>query len=196
MLPILLATALLVGPGVGFEVNGKHLDYDPWAIFFYDQRSIDTTRHYMTLMEPELEARSGVDVKVTSTLKRTTDGCPGMTSTGYHIIVVQYDPAEDRSHTFSCSVGGARQSARVVFSGITWVNGRRSGSSKIYRRNLVGHEMGHAFGLAHPAIPCDQSGTDPLMCGEKWGGYGTLDKAHKFTPYDIAGFKALVANRP
>ena len=33
------------------------------------------------------------------------------------------------------------------------------------------------------------------MRGDKWGGYGVTSFADNYTPEDLKGFKALVANR-
>lgn len=188
--------ALTASSGPGWSVGeGDYLDTAPWAVFFYDQRSLDRTRHYVDLVEEQLEAHIDVDVKVTSSFKAISSGCVPPTSTGYHVIVVRWDPAEDRSYVKQCLAGNAMYSSRLIFSGENWDTSTRSGSSAAYRRNVTSHEMAHALGVGHPA-DCVQPGTDPLMCGAYWGGYGDVANAHKFTPYDVRAFDALLENRP
>lgn len=194
-----LAVGLVASPlqgGTGWDVpDGRYVSEAPWAVFFYDQASLDATRHYMDIVDEQIEAHLSVEVKVTSSIKKLATGCPPVTSTGYHVIVVRLDPAEDRSFASRCVSGNMSHGSIVTFSGPNWTSKTRAGSHAVYRRNVSSHEIAHAVGVNHP-VECTVTGTDPLMCGSRWGGYSALADAHKFTPYDVLAFQALVANRP
>ena len=75
-----------------------------------------------------------------------------------------------------------------------------------YIRNGITHEFGHAIGLGHPnqdynlngtvedhECVLNPDGTRPVMCAPN-GGWMKSYENGKFTPVDVLGLKALVAN--
>lgn len=197
---IALAATLSVTPttaGTGFTLGGAYyLDKAGWSVQFYDTYTRDKVGAQVKLTAAELRSATGVDVQYTSTINKTDAVCPGMTSTGRHRIVVRLEPTNTRSYTYACNTGWARSTASVHLSGTKWTSTLHGGTHEAYRRNVVSHEMGHAMGLGHPDCT-NVPGTDPLMCGDHWGGYvSPYTVAQKYTPYDVSGLKALVSNRP
>lgn len=189
-----LMSTSVTGPGYVIG-DANYLDTTGWSVQFYDTYSRDKLGATVKLTAAELKKNTGVDIAYTSTINKTSAQCPGYTSTGRHRIVVRLEPSNLRSYTYGCELGDLQHSGSVHFSGVNWTNKTRGGTHTAYRENVVSHELGHAVGLGHP-VPCDLTGTDPLMCGDHWGGYATPSTAMKYTPYDIAGLKKLVTNRP
>lgn len=197
---IALVAAITVSPvssGTGWTLGGPHyLDTVGWSVQFYDTATRDKVSSQVKLTVAELVKATGADIKYTTTINKTDAACPGYTSTGRHRVVIRLDPKSTRSNTYGCSVDNRQDSASVRLSGTKWTSTLHGGTHEAYRRNVVSHEMGHAVGLGHPdctALP----GTDPLMCGDHWGGYTKpYTIAQKYTAYDISGLKALVNNRP
>jgi len=197
---VALAASLAVTPvssAQGWTLGGGYyLDTTGWSVQFYDTYTRDRVSSQVKLTVAELVSATGVDIKYTTTINKTSATCPGYTSTGRHRIVIRLEPTTTRSSTYSCNGGWARSTASIHLSGTKWTSTLHGGTHEAYRRNVVSHEMGHAMGLGHPDS-CYLAGTDPLMCGDHWGGYvSPYSIAQKYTGYDVAGLKALVANRP
>ena len=78
---------------------------------------------------------------------------------------------------------------------------------EIMRKNVISHELGHIFGLAHPNYDRDgdgavenyecvknSAGWTPTLCSPN-GGYRTTSSAGRFvTEFDVAGLKQLALN--
>lgn len=195
-------TGWLIGNGV------THLDASYWSVQFYDQNTMDKTSYYVEKTVAELSAATGVEYKVHKTFTHANDAtCPGVTPGGGHRLIVELDMASSRSNATICKgANGEATSSHLTLSGQNWGVKTRNGCYGCYKKNVTSHEMGHSMGLSHPDWDrnvgayvengCELSGTNPLMCGQAWGGYSSYDYAHKYTSYDVNGLKQLVLNRP
>lgn len=175
--------------GTGWSVFANYLDAGTWKIEWYDTATRTAVKPYAKLTAANLKSATGTTFTVTDTIRKTTAECPA-----YHTIVIRLDAATTRSNSSFCFNSTRGQTAsRVVLSKPKWTTTLHQGSHENYRRNVVSHELGHAAGQGHP-VECACT-VQPLMRGDKWGGYPTTSMADNYTPEDIKGFKALVANR-
>lgn len=192
------ATATYSGTGwlIADNVGDKYLDIGTWYIEFYDTYTKDRVSKYAALTAAEITKYTGVTVKVTTIVGPSfkDQNCPGHTSTGGHRIVIKLDSATSRSYSWMCGYSNHSDSSKVMLSQSNWTNVTRAGSHESYRRNVVSHELGHSVGLGHAPM-CSLTGTDPLMCGDYWGGYSYYADAQKYTAYDANGLRQLVKNR-
>lgn len=187
------ATVGRIYDGTGYhianEVGVQYLDTKPWYVEFYDTYTMTKMSVYTKFTATELQKNTGVTVKVTTIVNKTDAPCPGHMKDGGHRIVVRLDPKTARSSAYICGYQNHSDSSRVMFSQHNWDT-----MGEVYRRHVVSHELGHSIGLGHPP-KCQLPGTDPLMCGDYWGGFPLKGDAQKYTSYDIAGLKQLVKNR-
>lgn len=153
----------------------------------------------------------GVKFVVSTTLqKRVTTGCQKARTI---VASLEYRPLGKKGY----SQGGACYSLadHSLWSGYVRIDTEwfypkwfsTNASTNTYRiRNSTTHEFGHAIGLGHPnkdlnhdgkvadyECPLNKDKSRPLMCSPN-GGMVTSTGAGNYTPLDIPGLKALVAN--
>jgi hypothetical protein len=186
------ASLYQVYSGTGWKIatgNGmKYLDSGSWTIVFYDTASRTALTEHAKRTAAELKKNTGVTFTVTTTISKGSTDCP----TG-RVIIMRLTSTITRSAASQChTITGAADGSRATFALTNWQTVKLSGSNTIYRREVVSHELGHSVGLAHPATWT--TSPSPLMRGDVWGGYKTLDRAAQYTPQDINGLKNLRAN--
>lgn len=175
--------------GTGWSIFANYLDAGTWKIVWYDTATRTAVKPYAALTSANLKSATGTTFTVTDTISKTTADCPA-----YHTIVIRLDAATTRSHSSFCFNSTRGQTASsVVLAKSSWTNTLHQGTHANYRRHVVSHELGHAAGMGH-AVTCSCT-PQPLMRGEKWGGYGLASMADNYTTEDLKGFKALVSNR-
>lgn len=175
--------------GTGWSIFANYLDAGTWKIEWYDSATRTAVKPYAKLTSANLKAATGTTFTVTDTIRKTTADCPA-----YHTIVIRLDAATTRSHSAFClNADRGQTSSSVVLAKSSWTTTLHQGTHENYRRHVVSHELGHAAGQGH-AVTCTCN-PQPLMRGDRWGGYGQTSYADNYTPQDLAGFKALVANR-
>ncbi|WP_392838691.1 hypothetical protein [Streptomyces sp. LN500] len=153
----------------------------------------------------------GVKFVVSATLqKRVTTGCQKARTI---VVSLEYRPLGKAGY----SQGGNcfNNADHSLWSGFMRIDTEwfyphwfsKTASTNTYRiRNSITHEVGHAIGLGHPnkdlnhdgvvkdyECPLNKDKTRPLMCSPN-GGAVTSVGAGKYTPLDVPGVKALVAN--
>jgi hypothetical protein len=167
---------------------------------------------YLKISAARTQAQTpGVKFVVSTTIqKRVTTGCQ---KAGTLVASLEYRPIGKKG--FSWGGNCYRLADHSLFSGAMrfdtewwyphWFS--TTASTNTYRiRNGVTHEFGHAIGLGHPnkdlnhdgkiadyECPLNKDKTRPLMCSPN-GGMVTSAGAGNYTPLDIPGLKALVAN--
>lgn len=186
------ATAYRTYSGTGWKIaanNGmQYLGTGSWHIEFYDTASRTALTPYAKRTATELAKATGVIFTVTTTIPKPSTACP----TG-RVIVMRLTSTVTRSASSQCHTAtGAADGSRPTFALTNWKNTRLANSNEIYRREVVSHELGHSAGLTHPATWT--TSPTPLMRGDIWGGYKTLDRASQYTAQDINGLKNLRAN--
>lgn len=175
--------------GTGWSIYANYLEAGTWKIVWYDSATRTAVKPYAKLSAANLTSATGTTFTVTDTILKTTDACPA-----YHTIVIRLDSATTRSNsTFCLNADRGQTASRVTLAKSSWTNTLHQGTHENYRRHVTSHELGHAAGQGH-AETCSCV-VQPLMRGDKWGGYGQTTMADNYTPEDIKGFKALVANR-
>lgn len=166
---------------------------------------------YLKLAAANLQAQTpGIKFVVTTTIqKRATTGCQK-----YRTIVasLEYRPSGKAGYSFggNCFNTGDKSlwSGYMRYNTELLVPGyfSKTASTNTYRiRNNIAHELGHAVGMHHPNKDLDHDGkienyecalnTDkvrPLLCSPNGGWVNS--KAGSYTPLDVKGIKALVAN--
>ncbi|MFB7312922.1 hypothetical protein [Streptomyces sp. NPDC056192] len=153
----------------------------------------------------------GVKFTVSTTIqKRVTTGCQKFRTI---VVSLEYQPLGKKG--FSKANNCYNTLDHGLWSGYirvdTWWFTPKffstTASTNTYRiRNGITHEFGHAIGLGHPnkdlnhdgkvadkECPLNKDKTRPLMCSPN-GGAVTSKGAGNYTPLDIPGLKALVAN--
>jgi hypothetical protein len=154
---------------------------------------------------------AGVKFVVSTTIqKRVTTGCQ---KAGTLVASLEYRPIGKKG--FSWGGNCYRLTDHSLFSGAMrfdtewwypkWFS--TNATTNEYKiRNYTTHEFGHAIGLGHPnrdlnhdgvirdyECPLNKDKTRPLMCSPN-GGVVTSTGAGNYTPLDIPGLRALVAN--
>jgi len=183
--------------GTGWQILTQrgitHLDNKPWTITYYDSTSRTKLGPNITKTLAELKKHTGLTFTQASKNATYTGG---QCVTG-HRIILRYTatPTKTSSAKACANSSGATDGAYVNVDSTDWNTRRYTGklnTQPIYQAHTISHEMGHALGLDHPATCPFTGGTKPVMC--PGGGYNTTTKASLYTPYDIAGLKALRSN--
>jgi hypothetical protein len=167
---------------------------------------------YLKISAAKTQAQTpGVKFVVSTTLqKRVTTGCQ---KRGTIVVSLEYRPLGKKGfsqggncfNTLDHSLwsGYIRIDTEWFYKG--WFS--TNATTNTYKiRNYTTHEFGHAIGLGHPnrdlnhdgvirdyECPLNTDKTRPLMCSPN-GGRVTSTGAGNYTPLDIPGLKALVAN--
>ena len=175
--------------GNGWSIYANYLEAGTWKIVWYDSATRTAVKPYAKLAAANITAATGTTFTVTDTILKSDSSCPA-----YHTIVIRLDAGTTRSDSSFClNAQRGQTSSRVRLAKASWTSTLHQGTHENYRRHVVSHELGHSAGQGHAAT-CSCS-TQPLMRGDKWGGYGVTSFADNYTPEDLKGFKALVANR-
>lgn len=133
-----------------------------------------------------------------STLVETTGaGCPAK---GHFTLGIKYRPSGADKGGSSRGLPCYNTVDHSLFSGRVWfdseykqLGGTWSLSDKLWK-NCIPHEFGHAIGLDHPSGAAhDAAGDTPTMTAPN-GGWADSSKWGTYTPYDLAGIKALIGN--
>ncbi|WP_326792008.1 hypothetical protein OHA79_09405 [Streptomyces sp. NBC_00841] len=167
---------------------------------------------YLKLSAARTQAQTpGVKFVVSTTIqRRVTTGCQAKRTI---VVSLEYRPLGKKG--FSQGGNCYNTLDHSLFSGYMridteWFYSKwfsTSATTNTYRiRNSVTHEFGHAIGLGHPNKDLNHDGkisdyecklnadkSRPLMCSPS-GGMVTSAGAGNYTPLDIPGLKALVAN--
>ena len=202
--------------GTGWKALTSHGIYsinpNPYTIVFADSTARSRLTPYLTGPAAQITATTGVQVTVSTTLDATPVGtCPA-----WRRIVVHYSYRPTGTPGMSTAdpcVSTADQSAwggHLRINSEYWAAGWYStdpAQQEIMRKNVITHELGHIFGLAHPntdrdgdgkveAYECvkNSAGWTPTLCSPN-GGYRTTSSAGRFvTEFDVAGLKQLARN--
>lgn len=136
----------------------------------------------------------GLKVYNTTTVEKIPTGCPAQ---GHIIIGMKYRPAG----LIATSTGKPcyNTANNSLWSGVVWMDseykqlgGKYVLSTKIWK-DAVHHEVGHAFGLGHPAKIKDSKGNTPVMTSPN-GGLNNTSTTGSYTAWDLAGFRQMMEN--
>lgn len=202
--------------GTGWKALTSHgitsIHPQPYVIVFADSTARSRLTPYLTGPASQITATTGVQVTVSTTLDTTPVGtCPA-----WRRIVVHYSYRPTGTAGMSTAdpcVSTADNSAwggHLRINSEYWAAGWYSTDptqQEIMRKNVITHELGHIFGLAHPNYDRDgdgavenyecvknSAGWTPTLCSPN-GGYRTTSSAGRFvTEFDVAGLKQLALN--
>lgn len=185
---------------------------DPYTIVFATTTARTKLTPYLTGPARQITAITGIPVTVTTTIDTTpTTACPAR-----HRIVVRYEYRPTGTAGMSTALPCASTVDQSAWGGHLrinseyWAPGWYSSDpvkQDIMRKNVISHELGHIFGLAHPNYDRDRDGRvenyecvknsagwTPTLCSPN-GGYRTASGAGKFvTEFDAVGLRQMARN--
>lgn len=206
--PAAAATATYTGPGwrieTGFGVKSVSPTQQFW-ITFPSQKLKDRYVPYLSYEVSQLNA-AGIHVKFGGIETPVSSGCAPQRHIQY---TEAYRPLAGRAG-YSQGLPCYNTADHSLWSGVVKIDTEYWNGqwylSTVVRKNILTHEMGHAFGLDHANwdynhngvvedYECLKSkyGTTPLMCSPN-GGYQTTTTAGRLTGWDLSGISALVSN--
>lgn len=158
-----------------------------------------TARDKMTkTIEPAIKQLRALGIDVYNTTQVETVASTACAPGGHIVIGMKYRPAGKVATSTGAPCFNA--STHALWSGKVWMDseykqlgGTYSLSDKIWK-SAVPHEVGHAFGLDHPAGTTKNSAGDTPVMTSPNGGFASSSKFGQYTSYDLNGFKALLAN--
>lgn len=188
---------------------------DPYVIRFASERARDRLAPTLKRAAAQITEVTGVAVTVSSAL--LPGPRPSCSEQPRHLMVfhMKYRPTGERgmSMSYPCTAtangsawGGTAAVNSEYWSTPNWFSDNPT-TNRVMRDNVVIHELGHLFGLAHVNYDRDgdgaveryecvrnSAGRRPVMCTPT-GGYRTAANGGRFTSeFDVPGLQQMARN--
>lgn len=187
---------------------------DPYVINFASETARDRLAPALQRGAAQIADLTGVQVTVSSTLN--PGARPPCSEQPRHVMTfhMKYRPIGKRgmSQSYACAsaANGSAWGGAVVMNSEYWTSPNwfsdNKTTNRIMRDNVVLHELGHLFGLAHPNFDMDRdghveggecvrnsAGRKPVMCTPT-GGYRTVANGVQYTSFDVPGLEQMREN--